>query len=231
MARPGYWNAVLSDQGKPILATITVYLAGTATKASLYTERLGGMAKDNPFQTDSLGRFQFFAAPGWYDIEISGTGITTYKMENILLGADGFYRARGYRSGDQDSLPGSQYTQIALNAESFDVGDFFNTTSGAFTIPHAGKYLVTAQIRLEAGSYTAGKRFLMEVRKGSTPILLGELTSSDNTVYLTINVSDIIALAQNDLVRLYVWHNDSTIDIYGADALSTYMTVEFIGAD
>lgn len=84
--KTGYFNSILSSQGVPILATITVYLPGTSTKATIYANVEGSVTKDNPFQTDSYGRFQFFATAGYYDIEISGTGITTYKIEDIFIG-------------------------------------------------------------------------------------------------------------------------------------------------
>ena len=85
MKRIGYFNAVISDGGKPILATVTVYVLGTSTKATIYADPAGTSEKDNPFQTDSYGRFQFFASAGQYDIEISGTGITAFKIENVFL--------------------------------------------------------------------------------------------------------------------------------------------------
>lgn len=81
----GYFNAVISDAGKSLPATVTVYLLGTSTKATIYTDPAGTSEKDNPFQTDSYGRFQFFAAVGQYDIEVSGTGITAYKIENVFM--------------------------------------------------------------------------------------------------------------------------------------------------
>jgi len=85
MKKIGYFNAVISDAGVPILATVTVYLLGTSTKATIYADPAGTSEKDNPFQTDSYGRFQFFANVGQYDIEISGTGITTFKIENVFM--------------------------------------------------------------------------------------------------------------------------------------------------
>ena len=81
----GYFSSVLSDKGVPILATCTVYLLGTSTKATIYTTPGASSEKDNPFQTDALGRFQFFAACGQYDIEVSGSGITNFKIENVFM--------------------------------------------------------------------------------------------------------------------------------------------------
>jgi hypothetical protein len=81
----GYADAILSDQGKPIAATVTVYLAGTTDLATIWTDVAGSTEKENSFETDSLGRFQFFADPNLYDIQISGTGITTYTIEDVLI--------------------------------------------------------------------------------------------------------------------------------------------------
>ena len=64
---------------------MSVYLISTATKATIYTTPGATSEKDNPFQTDSLGRFQFFAECGQYDIEISGAGITNFKIENVFM--------------------------------------------------------------------------------------------------------------------------------------------------
>ena len=81
----GYYNDVVPDEGAPLVATIAVYLQGTSTLATIYTTPAGTVVKGNPFATDALGRFQFFAAVGQYDIEVSGTGITNYKIENVYL--------------------------------------------------------------------------------------------------------------------------------------------------
>ena len=83
--KTGYFNAALSDQGKPIQAMITIYVAGTSTKPTIWSDAGGITIKDNPFITDVLGRFQFFTNPGFYDIEISGTGITILKIESIYI--------------------------------------------------------------------------------------------------------------------------------------------------
>src|SRR4030042_6532762 len=83
--KTGYFDAVLGGSGQPILATVTVYLAGTSTKPTIWADPEGAVEKDNPFQTDAYGRFKFFADSRLYDIQISGTGITTYKLENVFI--------------------------------------------------------------------------------------------------------------------------------------------------
>lgn len=81
----GYFNSVLTDKGIPLAATITVFDQGTATPSTIYADAGGVTPLANPFSTDAIGRFQFYAATGKYDVQVSGAGITTYKIENVSL--------------------------------------------------------------------------------------------------------------------------------------------------
>src|SRR3989441_9321262 len=45
-------------------------------------------AMANPTSTDGLGNYSFYAAPGKYEIEISGPGITTKQLPNVILPND-----------------------------------------------------------------------------------------------------------------------------------------------
>jgi hypothetical protein len=55
--------------------TITVYLAGTVTIASIYADD-GITVKANPFTSAANGTWFFYAANGRYDVRFSGTGIS-----------------------------------------------------------------------------------------------------------------------------------------------------------
>lgn len=59
-----------------------MYLAGTLTTATLYSDE-GVTPKSNPTTTDSKGVFSFYIEDGRYDIQISGTGLTTYTQEDV----------------------------------------------------------------------------------------------------------------------------------------------------
>lgn len=85
MAKLGYHSAIIdavSGGGKA--ATISVYDTGTSDLATIYADIDGG-SKGNPFVTDSLGRFSFFVNSGIFDIEVSGVGVVTYKLEGVSL--------------------------------------------------------------------------------------------------------------------------------------------------
>lgn len=65
--------------------TITVYLTGTATLASLYSDN-AGTTKGNPFTASATGLFFFYADNGRYDVQESGAGIApTFAIGDRLL--------------------------------------------------------------------------------------------------------------------------------------------------
>lgn len=85
-----YWNyARLLATGAPApSATITVYLTGTLTLASIFSNNLASPTPEaNPFTADANGFFKFYAANGRYDVKLSGGGIPTpYTWADIAFG-------------------------------------------------------------------------------------------------------------------------------------------------
>jgi len=56
--------------------------------ALIYSDIGLTQALSNPTTTDGLGNYSFYAAPGKYEIEISGPGITTKQLPNVVLPND-----------------------------------------------------------------------------------------------------------------------------------------------
>src|SRR5258708_3365525 len=56
--------------------------------ALIYSDTALTQALANPTTSDGLGNYFFYAAPGKYEIEISGPGITTKQLPNIILPND-----------------------------------------------------------------------------------------------------------------------------------------------
>lgn len=82
----GYYNTVVNNTtGKGIKATISVYKQGSLDYATIYKDTTG-VLKANPFETDELGRIEFFVDVDMYDIQISGQDIMPYKLEGIMIG-------------------------------------------------------------------------------------------------------------------------------------------------
>ncbi len=70
-----YTNVLQDQNGRAISgATVSVYLAGTTTLASIYSDN-GSTAKSNPFTTSLDGVVSFYAADGAYDVTYRKTGL------------------------------------------------------------------------------------------------------------------------------------------------------------
>lgn len=70
--------------------TVNVYLAGTLTPATIFSD-VGGTPKANPFVASSTDGYWFFwADDGSYDVKFSGGGITTpFSLFNFTVGQSG----------------------------------------------------------------------------------------------------------------------------------------------
>ena len=64
--------------------SITVYLTGTTTEATLYSNE-GITQITNPVTSNSNGRFFFYIADGEYDLKVSGSNITTYTISDVQV--------------------------------------------------------------------------------------------------------------------------------------------------
>ncbi len=67
--------------------TVHVYLTGTTTAASLYSDYAGTTPKANPTTTDSSGEYSFYVVEGRYDIKVSGTGVATKTYADVQINA------------------------------------------------------------------------------------------------------------------------------------------------
>jgi hypothetical protein len=85
-----YQETVLDPFGNAVPgASVTVYLTGTTTLATLYSDSGGTIPKTNPLTTDTLGGFSFYATDAHhYDLLIAGTGITTRTVSDVVVPAD-----------------------------------------------------------------------------------------------------------------------------------------------
>lgn len=86
-----YYNTIQDKRGDAVVnAWVTVYLAGTTTKPSIFSDSALTEAKENPFQTDTSGVVDFYVATGSYKIKIEGATLGTITIDYLdLVGAIG----------------------------------------------------------------------------------------------------------------------------------------------
>jgi hypothetical protein len=81
-----YSNSVIDNEGRPVneaTVTVTDYPGGGAS--TIYASDGSNQHPSNTVTTNSLGYFEFYAADGRYSIAISGTGIESRTIDDILL--------------------------------------------------------------------------------------------------------------------------------------------------
>jgi len=87
-------DIVFNSRGVPLAGATIRVCAMPATGqpctplANIYSDAALTQAMANPTTTDGLGNYFFYAAPGKYEIEISGPGITTKQIPNVILPSD-----------------------------------------------------------------------------------------------------------------------------------------------
>jgi Pectate lyase superfamily protein len=88
-------DIVFGPSGHPVAnATIRVCQAGAvgtpcSPLATIYTDATLAVAAPNPFETDGIGNYHFYAPAGRYEVQISGPGITgTVTNPDVILPAD-----------------------------------------------------------------------------------------------------------------------------------------------
>jgi hypothetical protein len=87
-------DIVFNAQGRPMAGASVRVCTSTATGqpctplALIYSDPGLTQALANPTVTDGLGNYNFYAAPGRYEIEISGPSIITKQIPNVILPSD-----------------------------------------------------------------------------------------------------------------------------------------------
>jgi hypothetical protein len=135
-------DIVFGPTGHPISgATVTVCLptaTGTpcAPLATIYTDATLTVASPNPFQTDGIGNYHFYAPAGRYMVQITGPGITgTITYPDVILAADlsssgagNNISAFGLTLGGNLTVGGNATVTGTLTSGTFSPGSFTPTS-------------------------------------------------------------------------------------------------------
>jgi len=87
-------DIAFNAQGRPLAgATVRVCTSAAAGQpctplAQVYSDAALTQALANPLPADGMGNYSFYAAPGRYMIELSGPGIITKQIPNVILPSD-----------------------------------------------------------------------------------------------------------------------------------------------
>jgi hypothetical protein len=124
-------------------ASIQIYLGGTTTAASLFSDSGGVTPKTNPLTSDSGGNFSLYAADGTYDGVITKIGITTKTFTFTLDSTTQFVTTTALAASSGASLAG--FIQSGAGAVARTVQSKSRDIFNAFDyIPVADNAAITA---------------------------------------------------------------------------------------
>ena len=122
-----YYDSVLLDTGAPAVGVSVLVTAFGGGAVTIYSDN-GSTTRTNPITTDANGYFEFYAADGRYTLQISGTGITSRSITDILLedpidGSAAVFTTLTATTATITNLTTTSQTSLggAANAESFRV--------------------------------------------------------------------------------------------------------------
>src|SRR5216683_5286714 len=87
-------DIVFNSRGAPLAgATVRVCAMPASGQpctplAQIFSDTALTQALANPTTSDGMGNYFFYAAPGKYEIEVSGPGISTKQLPNVILPND-----------------------------------------------------------------------------------------------------------------------------------------------
>lgn len=116
---------------------------------------------------------------------------------NISSGNKSLVRA--YRSGDQTVSSGS-YAKVAFNAENYDIGNNFDTSSNVFTAPRTGYYEVSCT--LYTSQSTTGNLVMITANINSSGTYYSRALSYSRSASESYSFKDVIPLTVGNTLEI-----------------------------
>jgi hypothetical protein len=134
---------------------------------------------------------------------------------------------RAHRSGNQ-TFTGGGDTQLIYNAETTDFGNNYDTSTGLFTAPRAGKYRVRACARFDGTNWVLGNVARMEMYRSGigTAVAVNFVIAGPGG--FSDCVDDIVSMGTGDTLSVYAGGTGiaNTRTISGTGTYSTYLNIE-----
>ena len=136
-----------------------------------------------------------------------------------------------YTTSNSQSISNATETVITTWTVDFDSNAAMNASSGVYTAPVSGKYLVVGFIQLAAAVYVVGAQYSLTLQKnGSDFEALGGLFGQGTpTALMDLNGSALISLNAGDTINLAVFQTSGGSRSLSGTASANYFAVTRIG--
>jgi len=125
-------------------------------------------------------------------------------------------------TSDMNNLAISQYHNITFDAEFFDIGSNFNTSTYTFTAPITGKYVLSVQILLVSADTAAGYYGVrLEASNHAYWDYLHSVKYDSDPEYLPISFTRVMDMDENDTayVRIYQYQGTAQTDVIAGSSV------------
>ena len=168
----------------------------------------------------------------WYIDETGGAVFSSIdagsiSAEDITLSNPP--RCRAYRSGDQLNLTDNTPIKVQLDAETYDSGNIFDSSTNYRCTPGVeGYYLVIGHVYFKAAGILDDKYVYAMIYENGALVAESTVTTSGSKAH-SVEVQDIIYIDSDDYIELYAkhWNGDNNPDIRGGSAY-TFLDVHKI---
>jgi len=137
---------------------------------------------------------------------------------------------QAYLSSGQTITTGT-WTDVTLNAEEYDIGSNFNTTTHLFTAPVPGKYQILGLIVLDTMA-AADKIAYIRIDKNSGTSIAANLFHNASLDALYCGCDFYAVLVKDDTIGLQCYHNSGSNQILASGVvMNTNMAIKLISKD
>lgn len=135
-----------------------------------------------------------------------------------------------YRSGNQSFTAAGDAQTLIFNATTYNEGNCYNTTTGAFTAPITGLYFFALNPRFDSLSGASYVRAMITKATDASPwnehdeTLSAIIGNSHATNYQTLSVSGLMYLTASDVVYAKGGHvSDTAFALHSESQFSGYL--------
>ena len=217
-----YQNSIQDVHGNAVAsATVTVYLYGTLTPATIYSDNGLTVIPSSQVTTDSDGQFYFYADNGRYTLSVVATGFAQEQFSDVSLfdQADaGIASVKDYGAVGNGTADDTAAIQAAIDAVSaagggtllFPEGTYIAaglTIAASVYLQGSGERATTLKLKNSANTYLiADTRYVNNVLYSSGPYGISGMTLDGNKTNNTSGSCLIIQTYASTFRDLTIWN-------------------------